>query len=76
MSHDFSNRSFRRSYINLVRRLLKPAVNGGAAGELAEARSLERRGYDLAAVVGGEIHQSMIFPAVDLAVGLLTLHIV
>ena len=65
-----------RCDINLVFGALEATFNGGAACELADARSLERIGDNLAFIIGGEIHQTMIFASVYLTVGLLAFDII
>ena len=61
-----------RTDVDAVFRPLHPSVYRRAAGELAEARCLERRCDGLAVIVSGKIDQTVILPAVDPAVGLLT----
>ena len=73
---NFGNSASCRSNINLILRLLETAVNRRPACEFAEARSLERICDNLAFVVGGEIHKTVIFAPVDPAAGLLTPYIV
>ena len=61
-----------RCDINLVFGSLEASLHGGTACEFAEARSLERIGDNLAFIVGGKIHQTVILSTVNPAVGPLT----
>ena len=65
-----------RTDVDVVFRTLHLSVYRRAAGELAEARRLERRCYCIAVVIGGEIDQTVILPSVDPAVGLFTPYII
>ena len=65
-----------RCDINLVFGALEASLHGGTACELAETGSLERIGDNLAIIIGGEIHQTVIFAPVNPAVGLLTPYII
>ena len=71
-SHSLRYSLLGRTDVDVVFRPLHPSVYRRAAGELAEAGSLERRCYCIAVVVSGEIDKTVIFPSVDPAVGLLT----
>ena len=74
--HCVRDNSFRWSNINLTLCPLETIINGCTAGELAEAGSLERLRDGFAVIIKSEIHQSVIFPAVDPAVCLLTPYII
>ena len=71
-SHSLRYSLLGRTDVDAVFRPLHPSVYRRAAGELAEAGSLERRCYCIAVVVSSEIDKTVIFPSVDPAVGLLT----